>query len=192
MKGKATFKIILAAVAVTLMVLPLLAALNSFLTEVFNRAKWYQPIQRYVVPWEARLVAAALYPLGIKTRITTGPGRFAFYMVRGREIVPVDLAWNCLGWQSSLLLIVSLVAGLRREFTNISRLECIVFGLFGTLLVNILRMVLIAAGIFYINEFFAKVLHDYVMTLMSLVWLLFFWWFSYRFILEGKDNAERL
>jgi exosortase/archaeosortase family protein len=99
------------------------------------------------------------------------------------------LAWNCLGWQSLLLLIVSLVAGLRGNFTNISRLECIVFGFFGTLLINVLRMSLVATGIYYVNTFFALVVHDYLMALMAIAWLIFFWWFSYAFILEERGEG---
>jgi len=186
MKQKQTFKLILAATAIILITLPFLAALNSFLTEFLNRADWYRPIQKYIVPWEAKLVSAALYPLQIKTRVTVGPTQFAFYMIKNNSIMPVDLVWNCLGWQSMLLLIVSLVAGLRDNFTNISRLECVVLGFFGTLLMNIFRMSFIAAGIYYINEIFARIVHDYFAAFLTLIWLLFFWWFSYAYILEKK------
>jgi exosortase/archaeosortase family protein len=186
---KQTFKMIFLALAIILMLLPIVAALNSFLTESLNKANWYQPIQKYVVPWEAKLVSAAVYMLGIETRVAVGPARFAFYMVKEDSILPVDLAWNCLGWQSMLLLIISLVAGLRGRFTNISRLECIVLGLFGTLLMNIFRMSLIAAGIYYINEVFAMVVHDYLAAFLAVVWMLVFWWFSYSYILEAKDDV---
>lgn len=186
MKQKSTFKIIFAATALVLILLPIFAALNSFLTRIFDAAAWYRPIQEYVVPWEAKIVSAAVYPFGIKTRINEGPSQFAFYMIKGDGVVPVNLAWNCLGWQSMLLLAVSLFAGLRGKFSNISRIECVTFGFFGTLLVNIFRMSAIAAGIYYVNEVFATVVHDYVAAFLTLVWLLFFWWFSYSYILEEK------
>jgi exosortase/archaeosortase family protein len=190
MNQKATFRLILAVTSIVLMLLPFLAALNSFLTEVISRANWYQPIQEHIVPWEAKLVSAALFPLGIETKTLVGSSRFAFYMVKNNEIIPVDLAWNCLGWQSMLLLLVSLVAGLRGRFTNISRIECVVFGFFGTLLINILRMTIVAAGIFYVNELFAMVVHDYLAALITLVWLIIFWWFSYSYILEDVEQVE--
>jgi exosortase/archaeosortase family protein len=186
MKQKLTFKLIFAGLAIILVLLPFMAALSSFLTEIFNHAGWYRPIQNYVVPFEAKLVSAALYPLGIKTGVTVGPTHFAFYMVKGVNIIPVDLAWNCLGWQSLLLFVISLITGLRGSFSFLSRIECVLLGLFGTLLVNIFRMTFIAAGIYYINEIFATVVHDYLAALMTLLWLLFFWWFSYKFVLEEK------
>jgi exosortase/archaeosortase family protein len=187
MKQKITFKVIFATIAILIAILPFMAAFNSFLTEVFNKAWWYKPIQFYVVPWEAKLVSASIYPLGIQTRMNVGPSKFAFYMLKGGGIIPVDLAWNCLGWQSMLLLVISLIAGLRGKFSNISRLECIVFGFFGTLLVNIFRMSFIAAGIYYVNEIFARVVHDYFAALLTMLWLIFFWWFSYSYILESRD-----
>lgn len=190
MKQKKTFKIIFAATAIILMLLPFAAAGSAFLTTVFDRAGWYAPIERYVVPFEAKLVAASLYPLGIETRVSPPTSEFAFYMVKGSSAIAVDLAWNCLGWQSTLLLGASLVAGLRGTFSNISRLECVVFGLFGTLLINVFRMSSIAAGIYYINDIFAHVIHDYVSAFLTLVWLIFFWWFSYSYILERKELAN--
>jgi exosortase/archaeosortase family protein len=168
--------------------LPIFAALNSSLTQALNKANWYQPIQKHIVPWEAKLVSAAVYPLGIKTRVAVGTTSFAFYMIKDGSVMLVDLSWNCLGWQSMLLLIVSLIAGLRGRFTNISRLECTVLGFFGTLLMNIFRMSFIAAGIYYINEFFAMVIHDYVAAFLTLIWLIFFWWFSYSYVLEERKE----
>ena len=190
MREKYTFKMIFLALAIILMLLPIFAALNSFLTKTLDAAGWYRPIQKHVVPWEAKLVSAAVYPLGIKTRVTAGPTRFAFYMIKDNSIMPVDLSWNCLGWQSMLLLIISLIAGLRGRFTNISRIECIVLGFFGTLLINVFRMSFIAAGIYYINEIFAMVIHDYLAAFLALIWLMVFWWFSYSFVLEERSVDE--
>ena len=187
MKQKQTFKILLASMAVLLMLLPVFAALNSFLTEGLNRAGWYKPIQKYVVPWEARLVSAAIAPFGIDSKVTPGSSLAALYMIKDGAAIPVDLAWNCLGWQSALLLIVSLIAGLRERFTNISRIKCIVFGLLGTLLMNIFRMGIIAIGIYYVNSVAAQIVHDYFAAFLTLIWLILFWWFSYSYILEAKE-----
>lgn len=191
MNNKSTFNLVLAFFVIILMVLPLMAALNSILTDVFNKAGWYRPIALYVVPFEARMVAAAIYPFGIKSYITPGSNISAFYMVKDGAAMPVDLAWNCLGWQSVLLLFVSLVAGLRGKYSNLSRLQCIAFGLLGTLLINIFRMTFIAVGIYYVNSFFAMIVHDYFAAFVTILWLLFFWWFSYRYILVSKLQGNQ-
>lgn len=191
MKQKNTFKIIFASAAILLMLLPPLAALNSILTESLDKARWYRPIQQYVVPWEARLVAAAVTPFGIPTKVTPNTKVAAFYMVKNGAMMPVDLAWNCLGWQSVLLLFVSLIAGLRGKFTFFSRIKCILFGLLGTLLINVFRMSFIAVGIYYVNSLFGMIVHDYFATFITILWLFFFWWFSYSFVLEDRESTVK-
>jgi exosortase/archaeosortase family protein len=170
------------------MMLPPLAAFNAIATEFLDRAEWYKPVQQYIVPIEARMVAAALVPIGIQTKVTPQSSGAAMYMVKQGAAIPVDLAWNCLGWQSGLLFLVSLIVGLHGNYSNSSRLKCIFFGLTGTLLVNIFRMTFVAAGIYYINALFGMIIHDYFAALITLIWLLIFWWFSYTFILEGKNQ----
>lgn len=187
MRQKDTFKIIFAGFAAVMMVLPLFAALNSFLTEFLNQAGWYRPIQEFIVPWQARMVAVAISPFGIDSRVTPGVRLSAFYMIKDGAAIPVDLSWNCLGWQSALLLLVSLFAGLRGEFRHLSRIKCVLLGLSGTLLVNIFRMSIIALGIYYVNSLAAQIVHDYLAAFLTLIWLIIFWWFSYAFVLEPKQ-----
>lgn len=189
MRQKQTFKTIFAGFAIILALLPIFAALNSFLTNFLNTAGWYKPIQDLIVPWQARMVAAVVFPFGIDSRVTPGSRLSAFYMIKQGVAIPVDLSWNCLGWQSTLLLFVSLVAGLRGAFSNLSRLKCIVLGFTGTLLINIFRMSFIAIGIYYVNSLAAQIIHDYFAALLTLIWLIFFWWFSYSFVLDSKETV---
>jgi len=98
--------------------------------------------------------------------------------------------WNCVGWQSALLLVVSLFAGLKGAFSNLSRIKCILLGLSGTLLINIFRMSFIAIGIYYVNALAAQIVHDYFAALLTLIWLIFFWWFVYSFVLEAKEQGS--
>lgn len=188
MKQKSIFKIALASFAVIMMLLPFLAALNSFLTNFLNHAGWYRPIQEFIVPWQARMVAVAISPFGIDSRVTPDSRLSAFYMIKNGAAIPVDLSWNCLGWQSALLFIISLIAGLRGAFSNLSRIKCMILGLSGTLLINIFRMSLIAIGIYYVNSLAAQIVHDYLAAFLTLIWLIFFWWFAYAFVLEQKER----
>jgi len=187
MKQKKTFKMILVGFAIIMMLLPLLAALNSFLTNFLNNAGWYRPIQDYIVPWQARMVAVAISPFGIPSKVTLGSRLSAFYMIKNNSVIPVDLSWNCLGWQSVLLFFISLFAGFRGNFTNISRIKCIVMGFLGTLLVNIFRMSIITIGIYYVNSLAAQIIHDYLAAFLTILWLIFFWWFVFSFVLETKE-----
>src|SRR3990170_1057404 len=189
MREKQTFKTVLACFVIVMSLLPMFAALNSFFTEGLNRAGWYRPIQKFIVPWQARMVAVAISPFGIESRVTPSSIDSSFYMIKEGAAIPVYLSWNCLGWQSALLLLVSLLAGLRGKYANLSRIKCILFGLTGTLLINIFRMSIIAIGIYYVNSIAAQVVHDYFAAFLTLAWLIFFWWFSYSYILE-KSNVS--
>ncbi len=186
MKQKELFQLLLAGLAIMLLVLPTFAALNSLLTEIFDKAAWYRPIQQYVVPWEARLVSVALMPLGIESKVTPESSVAALYMIKQGASIPVDLSWNCLGWQSILLLLVSFIAGLRGNFTAVSRIKCILFGLLGTILVNVFRMTFIAGGIYYVSSLFGMIIHDYFAAFITIIWLGMFWWVSFAYILEER------
>ena len=188
MKQKQTFKLILAGLAVMLALLPFVTTFNSVLTSVINSIGLYQTIQNTIVPFESRLIVTIIRPLGIPAFLAPVGERAAFYLLKGTEYFPVELQWNCLGWQSLVLLALSFIVGLQGNFTKLSRIECITIGLSGTFLLNILRMVFITVGIYYVNTAFALLIHDYFAALTTILWLFFFWWFSYSFVLENREN----
>ena len=59
MKQKQTFKTLFAGFAIILALLPVFAALNSFLTEGLNRAGWWQPIQDFIVRSPTSMASAS-------------------------------------------------------------------------------------------------------------------------------------
>lgn len=54
-------------------------------------------------------------------------------------------------------------------------------------MINLLRMVFIVVGIYYVNTVFALLIHDYLAAITTVVFLIGFWWFSYSFVLEEKN-----
>jgi exosortase/archaeosortase family protein len=187
MEQKKTFKLLLAGLAIILALLPFITTFNAVLTEIINSLGLYKAIQDTLVPWESSLIVVIARWLGIKAFVLPKEEVGAFVIQKGNEYLPADLQWNCLGWQSLVLLLVSFVVGLQGNFTRISRLECVLIGLLGTFLINILRMVFITVGIYYINSAFALLIHDYFAALTTILWLFFFWWFSYAYVLEEKS-----
>ncbi len=183
---KQTFKFLLAILAIMLLLLPFVTTFNSILTEIINNIGFYRTIQATVVPFESRLVVGIVRGVGVPAFLAPAGERASFYLTKGKQYSPVELQWNCLGWQSLLLLILSLVVGLQGDFTRISKIECILIGFLGTFLTNIFRMVFITIGIYYVNTIFALLLHDYLAALTTIIWLIFFWWFSYAYVLEEK------
>lgn len=191
MDKKNTFKLILAATVVLLSVLPLVVTFSSVLTNLFNRMGWYTWLQEEVVPFESKLVAVIVKPVGIIAKIAPTGQNFSMVLVKGgSQLIPIRLEWNCLGWQSMILLAITFATGLKRCFTNLSKLETILVGILGTFLTNLFRMAFIVSLSYYWNSAAVMIVHDYFASLVAVMWMLFFWWFSYRYILEEKDGGK--
>ena len=187
MKQKNTFKLILAIAAVMFLLLPFITTFNSILTELINRFGFYKILQDTIVPFESRIVVFIVRLFKVTAFMAQGGDKASFYLLKDNEYYPVQLEWNCLGWQSLLLLFISFLVGFQGKFSKISIIECILIGLLGTFLINIFRMVFITVGVYYVDTVFALLIHDYFAALITIIWLLFFWWFSYKYVLEEKE-----
>ena len=187
MNQKTTFKKLFAGIAILLAVLPFLVTFSSVLTSLFNKMEWYVWLQEVVVPFEAKLVAVLLRLVNING-IITPKSNFAMLLEKpDNTYIPVSLEWNCLGWQSLVLLGLTLLTGLRGNWKIMSKVEAILIGIIGTFLINIFRMAFITSLAYYWNNVAAMIIHDYFAAFVALIWLIFFWWFSYSFVLETKD-----
>ena len=51
-------------------------------------------------------------------------------------------------------------------------------------------MVFIVIGAYFINSLFALLVHDYFAALTTIIWLIFFWWFAYKYVLEEKIETR--
>lgn len=180
MKQKKIFQFILATFAVMMIILPFMVSFNDVLTRIVENIGWYQLIQEKIVPWEIRMVGVMLKPLRID--FLAHPGGMT---VNGEY---AHLSWNCIGWQSLLLFLITVIFGLKGDYTLFSKAETFLIGLLGTFLINILRMTLTVILLAVSKPLFAVVFHDYLAALMTIIWLIFFWWFSYAFVLEDKEK----
>lgn len=188
---KQTFKKLLAGTAILLAVLPFIVTFSAVLTSLFNKIGAYVWLQNIVVPFEAKLVAVLLKLVHINGVITPGQS-FAMILERsGKPALPVQLEWNCLGWQSLVLLGITLITGLRGNWKSMSKLEVVILGVLGTFLVNIFRMAFVTSMAYYVDEIAAMIIHDYLAAFAALLWLIFYWWFSYSFILEPKRAVNQ-
>lgn len=190
MQQKVLFKKIMLVGSIVLMLLPLIVTFSSLLTSLFNHMGWYLWLQETVVPFESRLVAVLVKTVGIKAMVT-GKTEFSLVFEKGGEFFPIELQWNCLGWQSMLLLGITLATGLRGGYTYFSKLETIFFGILGTFLVNLFRMAFIVSLAYYWNRVAAVIVHDYLASLVAVIWMLSFWWFAYKYILDVRVGGDR-
>lgn len=181
MREKRTFTLIFALLAVFLAILPFLVTFNEALTHLVEKFRLYMWVQERIVPLEVRMVGVLVSPLGIDYLAhpngMTVNGTYA------------GMTWNCIGWQSLLLLIITLVVGLRGNYTLVSKIETILIGLLGTFLVNLGRLTLIVIILAYSRPLFAVVYHDYLAAIVTIIWLFVFWYFAYSFVLESKEQG---
>ena len=185
MEQKRVFRLVLAALAIMLMLLPFLVQINEILTKLVESVGVYVWVQEKVVPVEVKMVGALVSWLGVE--YTAHPDGFTVNGVYAR------LTWNCIGWQSLLLFGLSLPFGFKAgRYTAWSKLEATMIGLVGTFLVNLMRMAVIVLILAVSRPLFAVVFHDYLAAVVTVVWLVVFWWFCYGYVLEERDGSKRI
>ena len=181
-RAKQTFSNLFIILVVALMVLPFWTTFNEFLTKIVLNLGLFKPLEQVIVPYEVGLVRTIISFFGIET----APGTVA--IVKNGVNSGTYIAWNCIGWQSFVILLISFKAGLAGNFTKLSLLQVMVLGLLGTFLINIFRISLALILLFYFGRMPFIIFHDYTTVFLSILWLFFFWWFSYKFVLEEREG----
>ncbi len=179
-KQKQVFINIFLGFSLMLLVLPFLVSFNELLTKIVERNLLYLWVQNHIVPLEAKMIGAILIPFGYDYAFS--PSTSVILINR----LSMTITWNCLGWQSFLLLFVTFLTGFSGKYTKSSILVTLGIGLLGTFWLNILHILFTALLAVHAPAIFRIVFHDYLAAVTTLLWLLFFWWFSYRFMLEEK------
>lgn len=185
---KKTFVLILLILTALLIFLPFITTFNEVLTRLVIKLDAYKFIQDYIVPWEVRMVGVILSPFGFKPQIAG-----EYLAIGEKNIFYIEIAWNCIGWQSLLFFIITAFVGLQGDkYTNLSKIKCLIVGVLGTFLINLGRIALITLITYYFGQKVAIIVHDYGSTLITIGWLIFFWWFSYKYVLEEKEPFENI
>jgi exosortase/archaeosortase family protein len=184
---KGTFQLIFVVLVLILMFLPFVTTFNEILTKIVEKAGWYSVIRETLVPYLVRMVAVVLHWFGVLTdqsqqTITVRPNA----MTAGGTIVYIS--WNCIGWQSFLLFIITLFTGFQGNFSLRSKLITIIFGLLGTFWMNVFRISFIVLIAHWWGRLPAVIFHDYGSTILIVIWLFLFWWLSYSYLLEKRGN----
>ena len=177
---------LLAMACALLMLLPLVTTFDDFLTSWALQLGVNNPLQA-IVPVEARMVVSLLGLLGVRAAAA------------GSDIVVWDgvgsmhtlfISWNCIGWQSLVLLGMSFFSGLRGRQPLGSRLQVIVIGVCGTMLLNLARVAMVAALEATWGHLPALMFHDYGGTILVIGWLFVFWTAVQRWMLVTPASNE--
>jgi exosortase/archaeosortase family protein len=170
------------------MLLPLVTTFDDFLTSWALQLGVDNPLQS-IVPVEARMVVSLLGLVGIHAAAS---GSHIVVWDAAGTMHTLFISWNCIGWQSLLLLGVSFFSGLRGRPPLGSRLQVIVIGVGGTMLLNLLRVAAVAALEATWGHLPALIFHDYGGTILVIGWLFVFWFAVQRWILVAgpSDDVE--
>jgi exosortase/archaeosortase family protein len=169
-----------------LMLLPLVTTFDDLLTSWALQLGANNPLQS-IVPVEARMVVSLLGLVGVRAAAA------------GSDIVVWDgvgsmhtlfISWNCIGWQSLILLGMTFFSGLRGRQEVGSRLQVIVIGVCGTMLLNLARVATVATLEATWGHLPALIFHDYGGTILVIGWLFVFWTAVQRWILVTPASDE--
>jgi exosortase/archaeosortase family protein len=169
-----------------LMLLPLVTTFNDLLTTWAMQLGANNPLQT-IVPTEARMLVGLLGLVGIHAAAS---GSYMVVWDGAGVMHSLFISWNCIGWQSLVLLGVSLLTGLRGRHPLEARVQVIVIGVVGTMLLNLLRVAVVAAIAATIGVTPAVLFHDYGGTLLVITYLFLFWMFAQRWILAAAPSDE--
>lgn len=188
-QSKLVLKDILILSVIVLIILPFWTTFQDALTRVIMQIELYRGLQNVIVPYELKVTGTILTLLGLPIRV--GNAYIEWTKSSGGNEV-IYLAWNCVGWQTLVLFVITLVTGLSGNHTLLSKGETLAIGILGTYLINILRLAAVVFVYFIVGRPFGIIFHDYFSNLLTLGWLFFYWWFSYSFILETRTKSKNL
>jgi exosortase/archaeosortase family protein len=178
---------LLAILCALLMLLPLVTTFDDFLTTWALQFGANNPLQA-IVPVEARMVVGLLGLVGIHAAAS---GSHLVVWDSAGAMHTLFISWNCIGWQSLVLLGVSFISGLRGRHPLEARIQVIVIGVAGTMLLNLVRVAVVAgiAATFGVTP--AVLFHDYGGTILVVAFLFGFWIFVQRWILGTVPSGEQ-
>lgn len=169
-----------------LMLLPFVTTFDDLLTTWALQLGANNPLQG-IVPVEARMVVGMLGAVGIHAAAS---GSHIVIWDAAGSMHTLFISWNCIGWQSLILLGISFLSGLRGQQALEARVQVVLIGIAGTMLLNLMRVAVVAAIAATIGQTPAMLFHDYGGTLLVIGWLFAFWIFVQRWILVVPMHEE--
>lgn len=183
MRYKNTLKTLFLLVTVALLILPAITTFNEILTTIVMRIYLYRYLQDFIVPIQAKMITVVMHLFGLAAVPTLKGVALGNFHTIGNH---VTISWNCIGWQSFILFLISLGTGLQGNYNTVSKMQTITIGILGTFLINIARISIVVLIAQFIGAVPSLIFHDYVSTLMTIAWLFVYWWFSFTYVLENE------
>jgi exosortase/archaeosortase family protein len=177
---------LIAITCALLMLLPFVTTFDDLLTSWALAMGANNPLQA-IVPIESRMVVGLLGVVGVHAAAS---GSHLVIWDSAGSMHTLFISWNCIGWQSLILLGASFLSGLRGRQPLEARVQVVLIGVAGTMLLNLMRVAAVAAIAATFGQTPAIIFHDYGGTILVVVWLFAFWIFVQRFILVAPLAEE--
>jgi exosortase/archaeosortase family protein len=186
MERRSVYIGLMAAGCGMLLILPFVTTFDEFLTAATKQFGLVHPLLSLAAP-EARAVTALLGVLGVQAQ-ASGGSLYVWDWSGQRQALMIST--TCIGWQSLILLGLSCVVGLRGPYSREAKLQVLLIGVLGTVLVNLIRMTIVCLVAADFGFWPAVLVHDYGGTLIIVAWLFGFWAFVHRWILGTVHSDE--
>lgn len=156
----------------------------------FYVGQWLEYYMEPLVPYFVRVMVFVLMLLGIPATVQNP---YMIMLSTSRGPVPVLFEAGCIGIQSFLIFSVIIVVTMVEESASVrTKLLWSVVGVVGTFVVNIIRVSLIAAVIYYFGYENWGEIHAWIGYALFLLWLAFFFiLFSKREVILNKIRRFR-
>ena len=142
---------------VALSVLPLINNMNDIMAKLAMTTGLNIYLKRNVVPTMTSTISILLRHVFQIENIAVGSSVF----VKAHEVYhELYIGWNCVGWQSLILLLFSIVTGLAGDWSLKSKLKCSIIGLESIIAINIARILAIAMVLIKFGPGTAVLFHD--------------------------------
>ena len=150
-------------------------------------SQWLEHHFSGYMPHYLALIVAILNGLGISA--THYSNVIVLYTAEGP--LSLGFAWACLGVHSTLIFLIMLVVTLLEESVDLrTKLVWGVAGVFGTFLMNVIRLVIIFVADFFYGASVGGKLHYFIGYVLFTLWLaIFFYSFSKKQVLSNKIVA---
>lgn len=186
LRERETYRSLIVTAAIAFMVLPFITTFNELLTKVVERLQLVAYIQGLAAPFIVRVVAVILGALGTPAAAS---GSY-LYLTGDWMPLKIYISWNCIGWQSFILLAFTFVTGLQGPYKLRSKLLTVLIGIEGTFLINVLRILMPCLLALHFGYVPAIVFHDYLGTVLTLTWLGTLWHLSFKHLLVKADPSS--
>ena len=182
------YRNLLVVAVISLIFMPFLTSFNEIITMIFEKSNIFRIIQNLVSTFTVKVLTVILNTLGIPA-VVYGSN---LYLTQDWMPVQLNIGWNFIGWQSFIILLITLLTGLKGPYTLRSKVITVILAIKGTLLVIITKTLIPILLAYHLGYVPSIIFHNYLGTLLTLLWFAVLWNYAFKGILVRKYQNDYL